>query len=250
MDWLRDKNRRTAILITLAFHLVLVIILSFIILRPPFPPPPQLGVEVNLGNSNQGMGEVQPQKPKQQHTPVTPPPKAEKVEDVATQSTEKTISISKKKKKVEKQQPKEEKKEEPKINDKLLFKSKSGKTGGNEGQTSKPGDQGMENGDPNAKNYAGDGGSGGVTFSLAGRKKKYLPKPSRNFKEEGKVTVKIWVNRYGKVTNATVINKGTTTTNSYLRKLAVSAAMKAEFDSKPDAPEVQTGTITYVFVLE
>jgi len=76
-----------------------------------------------------------------------------------------------------------------------------------------------------------------------------LPLPPKGFTEEGRVVVKVWVNRDGMVTNATISIMGTTTTSSSLRKRAIDAAMKSEFDSKPDAPEVQTGTITYVFIL-
>jgi len=246
MEWFKDKNKRAGIIGTVVFHLLLAFILLLYSLTPPFPPPPQLGVEVNLGNSDNGMGEVQPEK--SQQVSKTVPQTAKKVDNVATQNTEETINLNNTKKPKPKVEPKpEEKPQEKKVDQRFMFKKTS--KGGSEGKTGKPGDQGMEHGDPNASNYAGDGGSGGVTFNLAGRKKKFLPKPSNSFKEEGKVVVKIWVNKYGKVVNAVVTNNGTTTTSAKLRRLAVEAAKKAEFDSKPDAPEVQTGTITYVFIV-
>jgi hypothetical protein len=44
--------------------------------------------------------------------------------------------------------------------------------------------------------------------------------------------------------------KGSTTLDEYLLKVAKEAAMKASFNSKPDAPAVQKGTITYNFILK
>ena len=59
--------------------------------------------------------------------------------------------------------------------------------------------------------------------------------------------MKIWVNKSGKVINAVVLEKGTNTSDSHKRELAIKAAKSAVFDSKPDAPETQVGTIEYVF---
>jgi TonB family protein len=61
--------------------------------------------------------------------------------------------------------------------------------------------------------------------------------------------VKIWVNQAGKVVNARVKVTGTTTSSTKLQNLAINAALKAKFNANPDAAEVQTGTITYQFIL-
>ena len=58
MNWLRDKNSRDGIIGTIFFHIVVIFILFLLSLKPPFPPPPQLGVEVNLGDGDQGMGDI------------------------------------------------------------------------------------------------------------------------------------------------------------------------------------------------
>ena len=60
--------------------------------------------------------------------------------------------------------------------------------------------------------------------------------------------MKIWVDRDGKVTNARIDGK-TNTSNKNLQNLALKAAKKATFNSNPNAPENQTGTITYIFEL-
>ena len=197
MEWFKDKNRRTGILVTIGAHMLLILLLSFLVLEPPFPPPPQLGVEVNLGNSNQGMNDIQPDIPMEQSS--KPNLASNKIENIATQNTEESVKITKTDKKVDTQKPVEEK---PVINQDFTFKKNNKKDGGSEGKTGQPGDQGMENGSPNANNYVGDGGSGGVSYSLTGRNVKSLTKPEKVPNMEGRVVIKIWVDKMGKVTNA------------------------------------------------
>ena len=87
----------------------------------------------------------------------------------------------------------------------------------------------------------------GTGFSLAGRTAKALPSPSITTQKEGKIVVKIWVNREGNVIQSSAPEKGSTITDQSLVNQAKSAAIKAKFSTNPDAPESQTGTITYVF---
>jgi len=249
---LKDKNKRIALIGTVLFHALLLLILLSFYLEPPYPPRPEIGLEVNLGNSDDGVGAVQPETP--QETVATPPPTPQEVtntEHVVTQEQEKTVQVNNKPK-AEKPQPKVEKPQEepkPQIDDRFVFKKKDKTKGGSEGKTGKPGDQGRENGTPDATNYVGDGGGNGISFYLKGRKSKRLPKPVYDSEEQGTVIVKVWVNQSGKVINAVVQEKGTTTADSRLRDMAVKAAKEAVFDANPDAPEVQTGTITYDFIL-
>ena len=91
----------------------------------------------------------------------------------------------------------------------------------------------------------GKGSSGGNNWSLAGRKCKALPKPSNDFKQEGKVVVAIIVDGNGKVVSAKA-TEGTTISNDATIQLALKAAYKAEF-SFTDRPDKQFGTITYIF---
>ena len=87
---------------------------------------------------------------------------------------------------------------------------------------------------------------------LEGRKvnKSTLMKPGYDLQESGKVVVKIWVDNYGHVKRAEAGADGTTVTNMKLWAAARSAAMKAVFDQKIDAPAMQEGTITYIFTLQ
>ncbi len=87
---------------------------------------------------------------------------------------------------------------------------------------------------------------------VEGRKvnKSSLVKPAYNIQESGTVVVKIWIDQYGNVKDAQAGADGTTITNSRLWAAARTAALKAHFDMKSDAPALQEGTITYKFKLK
>ena len=128
--------------------------------------------------------------------------------------------------------------------------SNSPQAGGSEGITGQPGDQGKPNGLAGVRKYDGNGGKGnGTGYDLGGRGAKSLHRPNDDFSEEGNVVVDIWVNRAGQVVRAEVAQKGTTIINSEMRQKAKQAALRSTFQSDPDAPEEQHGTITYTFVI-
>ncbi len=253
-----DNDKKKGIIGTVIFHIVVVLILFIVTLSPPDPPRPEIGMEVNLGYSDQGMGDVQPPKPVEKVTPK-PVETQPKKDNVVTQDTEDAIKLDDSKTKEKKQtkeivkkvEEKKVEKKDPVIDQKFVFKkTKKSTEGGSEGITGKPGDQGKKNGSVDANNYTGEGGNGnGIAFSLSGRKAKKLTRPTNNSDEQGTVVIKIWVDRNGKVINARMKVAGTNTSSTKLQKLALDAAFKAKFNSNPDAAEVQTGTITYKFVL-
>jgi colicin import membrane protein len=130
---------------------------------------------------------------------------------------------------------------------------------GSEGVAGGQGNQGSLNGSLDSKirgegNGLGTQGTGtgdkGISYNLAGRGFRSLPSPKYDYQGEGKVVVDVTVDRQGKVINANAGTKGSTTLDAYLLKVAREAAMTATFDPKPDAPEIQKGTITYNFILK
>jgi hypothetical protein len=148
------------------------------------------------------------------------------------------------------------------VDAKSLFKKSNGHNGtaenggsskGNGGNSN--GDEGKPNGDPNSKNKNGNGrgnGSGtgvgdGIGFDLGGRNKVNIPMPDANFQKNGVVVVEITVDRNGKVVGARGGVRGSTITDDYLVTKCESAAMKATFSAKSDAPEKQFGHITFNF---
>jgi TonB family protein len=254
------KDKFKGIAGTVLFHAALLVLLIFLGFSTLLPLPGEGGVEVNIGVSEEGQGEVQPETPPRVEEEITPPPASkDNEEEVVTQDTEESPIVEKpsqdktKKKKVKESEVKEVVKEEPKVNPAAMYKGKSSQTNGStgEGITQTPGDQGNPNGTPDSDNYTGTGGSGGgLSFSLSGRSPKYLPKPSSLFKENGTVVVQIDVDKYGKVIKALAIDKGSNTTDATLRSLAEQAARQAIFNANPDAADVQRGTITYHFVVK
>lgn len=84
-------------------------------------------------------------------------------------------------------------------------------------------------------------------FSLSGRKAISLPKPNYTGNQEGKIVVQIWVNRSGDVVRVECPAKGSTINNGDIINIVKDAARKARFNADGNAPEGQTGTITFVF---
>lgn len=261
----REKKDRKAegmaLLSTLLFGGVVVAVLLLCGMYRPFPPPPEYGMEVNLGYMDEGSGDRQAYDPVAEPQTVPVEPVAEPEEDEVVTAAEEAPALPKKEKKpetrkkpqpVETQKPQEEVKEtpkEPEINPMALYPGKrKGSEASSEGQTGKPGDQGKPTGDANAHGYTGSGGSGGISFSLNGRTLMSLVKPNYDSEEEGVVVVRIWVNKSGVVTRVQAGVKGTTTLDGTLWKMAEKAAIQSQFVPKDDAPDEQVGTITYRFV--
>lgn len=236
-----NRNRVTALGVTIVIHAIAVVLLVLMAFTTPLPLPGEAGVEVNLGMYNQGMGNIQPPKPME--TTPTPPPVPEQTvkEDIMEQNVEEIPAIEEQKTETKPQQT---------VNQRALFKPKhTDEAPASEGTTGQPGDQGNTNGTPNANSYQGLGGDGGGTsYYLGGRGAKHLPSPEKNFSEEGKVVVDIWVDRDGNVKTAQ-IGKGTTTTNAAMRDMARKAALAAKFAPDKNAADLQKGTITYNFII-
>ena len=87
------------------------------------------------------------------------------------------------------------------------------------------------------------------SYQMAGRSARSLPAPTYNSNLQGKVLIKIWVDRNGNVTRAEFEPKGSTTSNTLLVKDAKEAALKAKFNADENAPEEQNGIITYIFTI-
>jgi len=249
MENKEKKDKGIAIVGTIVVHALVVLVLFLMAFKTPLPLPGEEGVEVDLGMMDQGMGNIQPEKPA---IPMAAQPQQEqskKEEDIVTQNDEEAPAIEKPKTKPKQEKPAEEPK--PKVIDKAMFKgSNNPQAGGSEGITGQPGDQGKPNGLAGVRQYDGNGGKGnGPGYDLGGRGAKSLHSPDDDFSEEGKIVVDIWVNRAGQVVRAEVATKGTDIINNAMRQKAIQAAKRSTFAADPDAPEEQHGTITYTFVI-
>ena len=245
------KDKGIAIGGTILVHALAVLVLFLMAFKTPLPLPGEEGVEVDLGMMNQGMGNIQPDKPAipQAAQPQQQPNKSK--EDIVTQNDEEAPSLEKPKNTKPKQETKPAEEPKPAVNQRALFKgSDTPQSGGSEGITGQPGDQGKPDGMKGVRQYDGNGGKGnGTGYDLGGRGAKSLHRPSDDFTEEGVVVVDIWVNRAGQVVRAEVATKGTTVINQSMREKAKQAALRSAFASDPNAPEEQHGTITYTFVI-
>lgn len=251
------KHKRKGLYGTLLFHALLLLGFMFMGLTYTIPPPPEEGITINFGFDDYGGGEIQPEEVVEElqesvesveevNTPdliETPTQTAEDAPSIKTEEKEKKETPAEKVEKEEEPQPE--------VNTRALYPGKKTNPSKSEGETGGDGDKGNEDGDPNASTHSGGGiGTNGIAFNLGGRTVAELKKPVYESQAQGTVVVTIRVNRYGKVVNATAGAKGSTTTNSYLYARAKEAALQTTFDAKPNAPEVQIGTIVYHFRLQ
>ncbi|MDR3227674.1 MAG: hypothetical protein LBT56_08410 [Prevotellaceae bacterium] len=98
----------------------------------------------------------------------------------------------------------------------------------------------------NAESYKG---ASVITYTLEGRRAKYLPVPVYKCQQGGDVCVQIDVNQSGHVVKASVIS-AVSASAECLHDAAVSAAKLSRFDANDASPKLQTGTIIYRFVAQ
>jgi len=259
MHFEKEKNMQAGA-ITAAICLLLFLILFYLQWTLPQTPAPVLGegIEVNLGNSETGLGDIAPTIPSSpsvteeeiKTAPATSNPAPAVKNITADENGEEAISNTEKK--AVKLEPKNNElvkpTKKPTINPiaakpvepkpKALFKGgTSTSTSGNnadsyngiknQGIAGGKGDQGNPNGNPNSDSYKGNASSGnagnGVTIKagLDGRRITKLPTFEDEFNENAKVAIDITVDQTGNVIAAAVNPKGTTTTNQSIRNIAL-----------------------------
>jgi outer membrane biosynthesis protein TonB len=260
----KDKDKRKGLISTVVVHLALLFIFLFMGLTY-YEPKPEDGIVINFGYSATGMGdqsdgaEAAAATTPETNTPTeTQEATIDDAQDpvmtqdavdapsIPTKSTKKTEPV-KETPKVEEQKPSNE------LSD-LLNQVNNTKPGG-EGVAGGAGDQGDPTGDPDSPNRTGGGGGGNGgsgNYMLGSRKALEKPNPTYECAEEGRVVVKIYVDRNGKVSRAIPGDRvpggaATTTTSSCLFEKAKTAAMNTTWQSDNDAPTLQTGYIIYNF---
>jgi colicin import membrane protein len=264
-----------------------MLILAF---KAPKPPELEEGILVNFGTDETGIGSIEPSSsPLQEESPPPAPaavPVKQNEERLLTQQNEEAPEIKKvdpeaEKKRLEKieadrklkeQMEAERKKREQeeierkrieaeqkrqadimnRTRDALSNSRNAATTSTGEGDTGGKGNQGVPTGsiDSGTRGEGSGLGTKGISYALEGRGFQYLPEPKYDYQGEGRVVVEVSVDRTGKVTQAVPGTKGSTTLDEYLLGVAKDAALKARFDPKPDAREIQKGTITYNFILK
>lgn len=235
------------------------------------------GIEINLGNSETGFGNVPPQIPGDmsdaKETNVSPvqttQAAAETQPEVADNNEPDAPVIH--------TSPKPEVKKNPAAAENTVAKTTSNKpvvntppkvvkpkavyaggkaaTGGNnadsynkatdQGIAGGKGDQGKPNGNPNSDSYTGNGGSGSsgvkITNGLTGRKPVSNLKFEDTYQHGGRVKVNITVDENGKVTSAS-INQGSAFAD--INSIALKRAKEIKFSK---GSQVETGIIEIKF---
>lgn len=254
-----DKNAAS---ITVGAHILLLLLCMFIGYNLPANPAPieELGMEVNLGSSNNGSGDDQPfstdnpafqpeelNKQQQSESSNTPNEIAtdEHDNDAATINTKKNLDKIKKDNNDNKANTTAQQK--PKI----LYPAENGnggnaaqinQSGGSEGNGTGNGDKGVAGGTAGAANYEGVPGNGGIGHSLSNRT--IIAKPAvAAFNESGKVIIRVTVNREGIIINSRVKK----TTDNRLSAIAIQELKQVRFSKSDKAPVEQFGDITFVF---
>ena len=251
-----SKKSNTIAAVGTVIFMVLVFLLLWFICINRMQEPEEEGIEVAFGNAEEGGGYQPEQTTGGLEETVAPPPAPQEPSnnDLIAQEDEESIEVQRQREEKEKarQQAERERKERERAEAEKRAKeqaaiAKANQLGSlfgnnNAGATGSGDTQGNSQ---RGNSEVGQGSSGGTSWSLAGRKCKALPKPSNDFKQEGKVVVAIIVDGSGKVVSAKA-TEGTTISNDATIQLALKAAYKAEF-SFTDRPDKQFGTITYIF---
>ena len=283
----KEKNIK-ALGYTFGVCMMLFLIFFFVKWNLPnvTPPPVMETLEVNLGNSDEGLGDVPPQIPgepaaakDEQYTPPAASQPVQQDQNITgdENETDDAATVNKSVKPVTKPaivptptvvKPKPN--TQPIVNPtpappkpKAVYKGGTANgTGGNgadtynnvrnQGVTGGNGDQGSLGGNPNSDSYKGNGGSGNsgvrIRNGLGGRHIVRFPSFEDEFNENATVMVDIKVDANGKVIGATVNPKGTSTTNGNIRAIALRKAYQLKLDTSDK--DDQSGTIVFSFKLK
>lgn len=247
--------------------IIVMVLFAWNLFSKQNPPPGQPGVLIAFGAEDLGMNDDENpssdepvEEPREvsdeveevsEPDPVEPTPtETDVTEDVVTDDNSDAPPVKptkpKPKPKPEPKKPTTEPKKEPKkpIPGGQLPKKTDGK---GKGDNNKPG----PTGDPDG---SGDSQTGGITAGgdvgggLSGRGVLKPGVPKNNTGQFGTVVIKLCVNPDGNVIEANYTQRGSTTANSELVKIAKQAAKRYKFKKNPYAPDKQCGTVTYKFL--
>jgi len=173
-------------------------------------------------------------------------------EEAAKKAKAKEEQLAREQKAVEEKAQREKEAKKKKLDELMGGLNKSdGEVQGGEGDDNRPGDKGQPDGDPYATSYYGSPGSGSGTggYGLSGRSLVSKGKVQQDCNEEGRVVVKITVDRNGKVINATPGVKGTTNSDPCLLEPARKTAFLHKWNLDSKAPNQQIGFVVVNFKL-
>lgn len=258
-----DKRAAT---ITVTAHIVLLLLCMLIGYTLPAnnQSVEEMGMEVNLGNSDDGSGDnqafstehpaYQPEETNRstQKESADPPANLATDESDADAPSIKPALDNKRKQAARNENTNKTAAAQPKP--KILFPAANGnggnaatinQSGGSEGNGKGNGDKGVPGGIPGSGNYTGSPGNGtsGIGWSFTDRQMVAKPDPAAEFREGGKVVIRVTVNREGQITAKQVKSAP----SNELRRIALEKLNDVRFNKSTTAPPEQFGDITFVF---
>ena len=175
-----------------------------------------------------------------------------KAEAAEKQKKAEAARVAQQKKDAEEKARKEQDAKKKKLDELMGGLNKSdGTASGSEGDDNRSGDKGSPDGDPYATSYYGSPGSGSGTggYGLNGRSLSTKGAVKQECNEEGRVVVKIIVDRNGNVVSAQPGVKGTTNASPCLLEPAKKTAFKHKWNQDSNAPSQQIGFVVVNFKL-
>ncbi|NMB51597.1 MAG: hypothetical protein GX999_04670, partial [Bacteroidales bacterium] len=245
------SEKRKGFVGTAVIHAGLFVLMLIIGFSTPPPVTEEMGILVNFGTDETGLGIIEPSPAPAVEELVTPPPSQNIVTDeeepLLTQNIEEAPEVKKvdpdaerkrreqieaeriRREELEAERRRKEEAEaerrrieaEQKRQEEIASKTRAALAGAknagtsstSEGVAGGPGNQGSPTGSVDSQNRGEGGGLGdsGISYSLEGRGVQKLPRPKYNYQEGGRVVVEVSVDRSGRVTQATAGIKGSTT---------------------------------------
>ena len=175
-----------------------------------------------------------------------------KAAEAAKKAKAEAERIAREKREAEERKRREQEAKRAKLDELIGGINKSeGTATGSEGDDNRPGDKGQPDGDPYATSYYGSPGSGSGTggYGLNGRSLVSKGKVQQQCNQEGRVVVRIVVDRNGRVISATPGVKGTTNNNPCLLEPAKKTAFMHKWNLDSNAPSQQVGFVVVNFKL-
>ena len=255
------KRKLIAVIATIVFHGLLMLCFFFMGLKHQIPPPPEYGIEVDMGGGGGGGGS----NAQIASTVNAVRPTASARENISTQDAEETVGVNASRNPV-RQQPTTSQvtptetpqpvPETPTVNPNALFNRRTAQSGGSGGGTGGGTGSGTGtgvgsgSGTGTGSGHGSGAGNSGGDFFLNGRPvvTKAFPRAKNNL--EGVVKVEFRADRDGNVIYAKAGGRGTTINDSQIWEECEKAAMRSKFRSKSDAQVEEKGVITYQFVMQ
>jgi len=279
-----EKNKKIGLVVSGAFHLLLLLAFLFIIAwKEPDPPIPEYGIELNFGLEDAGSGDVQPQATnepvqseteeveEQQESEPTQEEIVEETETVEEESTPEEVTtntqdspdVIEPAEQSEESAPQEqnevvERQTEPTETNTATEETNTQPQGNNQADEvvqntsqgdseNEQGDQGDEQGTLDSRALYGEsGGGGGSSLEMTGWVWDFKPQPDDTSNENGRIVFEIKIDDQGEIISVRTLERSV---SPAIEKVYREEVEKLTFSRTSDnsiAAPISTGKITFV----